>query len=150
MGSPLSPVLAEVFMEHLEEVAFEHTAPPAIPKVFKRYVDDIFAILEVGTEEDFLQHLNNSFPGVITLTMEKEKRDCNLDVIDFTVTLLFSSANSDNQGSDNRGFTVYRSIYGFHLRADGSRRSTAALTKATASSDQLRRLPSARWDERVG
>uniref|UniRef100_A0A5S6Q1V5 Reverse transcriptase domain-containing protein n=1 Tax=Trichuris muris TaxID=70415 RepID=A0A5S6Q1V5_TRIMR len=78
MGSPLSPVLAEVFMEHLEEVAFEHTAPPAIPKVFKRYVDDIFAILEVGTEEDFLQHLNNSFPGVITLTMEKEV-NCGVD-----------------------------------------------------------------------
>ena len=42
MGSPLSPVLANIFMEHFEQNALTNSA--LVPKLWKRYVDDIFAV----------------------------------------------------------------------------------------------------------
>ncbi|KFD60975.1 hypothetical protein M514_26873 [Trichuris suis] len=73
MGSPLSPVLAEVFMEFLEDVAFSTADTSIIPTVFKRYVDDVFAVIKSGKEEIFLQHLNSVFPNHISFTIEKEE-----------------------------------------------------------------------------
>ncbi|KFD61300.1 hypothetical protein M514_26548 [Trichuris suis] len=74
MGSPLSPIFAEIFMEHLEEEAFNNKIAPTNPRLFKRYVDDIFAIVEVGKEELLLEHLNCLFPNCISFTIEKETR----------------------------------------------------------------------------
>uniref|UniRef100_A0A5S6Q0J6 Reverse transcriptase domain-containing protein n=1 Tax=Trichuris muris TaxID=70415 RepID=A0A5S6Q0J6_TRIMR len=75
MGSSLSPVLAEVFMEEFEEMAFNNDCCPVTTILFKRYVDDCFAILEEGDEITLLQHLNSIFPGKIMLTMEKEENN---------------------------------------------------------------------------
>ncbi|KFD50512.1 hypothetical protein M513_08580 [Trichuris suis] len=72
MGSPLSPVLAEVFMEHLEERAFERTDNPVAPILFERYVEDIFAIVKKGQEDTLLEYLNTIFPGQIAFMIEKE------------------------------------------------------------------------------
>ncbi|KFD67427.1 hypothetical protein M514_11958 [Trichuris suis] len=72
MGSPLSPVLAEVFVEHFERQVFFHTSTEIAPAYFKRYVDDIFAILKRGTENNFLDILNRECPNVIAFTIEKE------------------------------------------------------------------------------
>uniref|UniRef100_A0A5S6Q4E3 Reverse transcriptase domain-containing protein n=1 Tax=Trichuris muris TaxID=70415 RepID=A0A5S6Q4E3_TRIMR len=73
MGRSLSPVLAEVFMEEFEEMALNKDSCPVAPVLFKRYVDDCFAILEEGEDITLLQHLNSIFPGKITLTMEEVK-----------------------------------------------------------------------------
>ncbi|KFD48576.1 hypothetical protein M513_10510 [Trichuris suis] len=73
MGSPLSPVLAEVFMKFLEDVAFSTADTSIIPTVFKRYVDDVFAVIKSGKEEIFLEHLNSIFPNHISFTIEKEE-----------------------------------------------------------------------------
>ncbi|KFD66310.1 hypothetical protein M514_08504 [Trichuris suis] len=83
MGSPLSPILAEIFMEHLEEKAFSTLHVSDTPIFFKRYVDDIFAIVKTGREETLLEHLNSLFPNQITLTIEKESnhRLPSLDVL---------------------------------------------------------------------
>ncbi|KFD68190.1 hypothetical protein M514_19672 [Trichuris suis] len=72
MGSPLSPVLAEFFMEHLEQRAFACDNFTGRVKFFKRYVDDIFAIVKKGHEESFLHHLNGLFTEHIKFTIEKE------------------------------------------------------------------------------
>uniref|UniRef100_A0A5S6Q520 Reverse transcriptase domain-containing protein n=2 Tax=Trichuris muris TaxID=70415 RepID=A0A5S6Q520_TRIMR len=72
MGSPLSPVLAEVFMEHFEQIAFDNINMDIRPICFKRYVDDIFAVIPTGAEEQFLEHLNRLYPENIVLTIEKE------------------------------------------------------------------------------
>ncbi|KFD45341.1 hypothetical protein M513_13783 [Trichuris suis] len=72
MGSPLSPVLAEVFMEHLEGKAFSEGDKNILPRFFKRYVDDIFVIIESGKEDAFLSYLNSLFPNTISFTIEKE------------------------------------------------------------------------------
>ena len=42
------------------------------PRIWKRYVDDIFTILDRENIDDFLQHLNNQQPS-IHFTMETEK-----------------------------------------------------------------------------
>uniref|UniRef100_A0A5S6QHR6 Reverse transcriptase domain-containing protein n=1 Tax=Trichuris muris TaxID=70415 RepID=A0A5S6QHR6_TRIMR len=72
MGSPLSPTLAEMFMEDLEERAFTTGNPEHFPVFFKRYVDDIFAITKMGNEVLFMEHLNRIYPGNIIFTLEKE------------------------------------------------------------------------------
>uniref|UniRef100_A0A5S6QPK8 Reverse transcriptase domain-containing protein n=1 Tax=Trichuris muris TaxID=70415 RepID=A0A5S6QPK8_TRIMR len=72
MGSSLSPAIAEIFMEYLEELAFYNNDNTFYPKIFKRYVDDIFAIIERGKEDAFLGHLNGLFPEEIVFTIEKE------------------------------------------------------------------------------
>uniref|UniRef100_A0A5S6R594 Reverse transcriptase domain-containing protein n=1 Tax=Trichuris muris TaxID=70415 RepID=A0A5S6R594_TRIMR len=73
MGSPLSPIVAEIFMEHLEEKAFPINISEHYLKMFKRYVDDIFVIIKEGKETALLEHLNGLFPENIVFTMEKEQ-----------------------------------------------------------------------------
>uniref|UniRef100_A0A5S6QG45 Reverse transcriptase domain-containing protein n=1 Tax=Trichuris muris TaxID=70415 RepID=A0A5S6QG45_TRIMR len=74
MGSPLSPIVAEIFMEHLEERAFPYGIAEYNVKFFKRYVDDVFAIVKKGQEDRLLNHLNSIFPHDIQFTIEKESR----------------------------------------------------------------------------
>ncbi|KFD64516.1 hypothetical protein M514_12999 [Trichuris suis] len=76
MGSPLSPVLADVLMEYLEDRAFSEADHTILSHFFKRCVDDIFVIIESGQEDRFLTFLNELFPNTISLTIEKEVADC--------------------------------------------------------------------------
>ncbi|KFD62912.1 hypothetical protein M514_24952 [Trichuris suis] len=73
MGSSLSPVQTEVFMEHLEQIAFSTSNGSIVPVLFKRYVDDVFAITKSGEDEAFLNHLNSRFPTCISFTIEKDE-----------------------------------------------------------------------------
>ena len=63
MGSPLSPVLADIFMEEFENSSL-NTADLQ-PKLWLRYVDDTFVVWPHGrdTLQDFLQHLNQQHPS---------------------------------------------------------------------------------------
>nr|XP_054760897.1 uncharacterized protein LOC129267186 [Lytechinus pictus] len=73
MGSPLSPVVANMFMEHFEETA--HQSATHKPKVWLRYVDDTFVVWQHGAEEtsNFLQHLNSQHECIkFTMEMENE------------------------------------------------------------------------------
>ena len=70
MGSPVSAVIASLYMERFEEKAI--TTPSYGPRIWERYVDDTSTILDPENLDDFLQHLNNQQPS-IRLTMEKEK-----------------------------------------------------------------------------
>uniref|UniRef100_A0A5S6R2Y5 Reverse transcriptase domain-containing protein n=1 Tax=Trichuris muris TaxID=70415 RepID=A0A5S6R2Y5_TRIMR len=72
MGSSLSPAIAEVFMENLEEIAFAGVDITMKPRFFKRYVDDIFVVITNGKEDQFFEYLNSLFPGQMSFTMEKE------------------------------------------------------------------------------
>ena len=70
LGSPVSVVIANLYMESFEEQAI--TASSYEPRIWKRYVDDTFIILDRENVDDFLQHLNNQQPS-IRFTMETEK-----------------------------------------------------------------------------
>ena len=62
MGSPLSPVIANLYLEHLEETALQ--SAPLKPNLWVRYVDDTFVNWPHGPEElrSFHQLLNAQHP----------------------------------------------------------------------------------------
>ena len=57
MGSCISPVLSNIFMEHVEQWAISTFPTP--PIFWCRYVDDTFCILNKSQTESFHQHLNS-------------------------------------------------------------------------------------------
>ncbi|XP_041346766.1 uncharacterized protein LOC121366350 [Gigantopelta aegis] len=70
MGSPLSPTVANIFMEDFEMTAIStfHLQP----KTVERYVDDTFVIWPTQLSlQDFLSHIN-SLHDRIEFTMEME------------------------------------------------------------------------------
>ncbi|KAL0280173.1 UNVERIFIED_CONTAM: hypothetical protein PYX00_001546 [Menopon gallinae] len=82
MGSPLSPAIANFFMEYLEKTALE--SAPLKPSHWFRYVDDTFVIWPHGSETlpDFLNHLNSIHPDIqFTLEHESEGTLPFLDVL---------------------------------------------------------------------
>ena len=73
MGSPVSAVIANLYIESFEEQAI--TTSSYKPTICgKRYVDDTFTILDRGNVDDFLQHRNNQQPS-IRFTMETENNN---------------------------------------------------------------------------
>ena len=84
MGSPLLPVIANLYMESLEEAAI--SSAELQPNLWVRYVDDTFVIWTHGQEElhQFHQHLNNQHSN-IQFTMEEES-GCELAFLDVLVT----------------------------------------------------------------
>ena len=74
MGSPVSPIMANIFMEWLEERAIATAPLNCKPKLWKRYVDDILEIIQKGEEDNFTQHLNTmDSTGSIKFTYETEE-----------------------------------------------------------------------------
>ena len=73
MGSPLSPVVVNLFMEWLEEKAIDSAPPECKPKFWKRYVDNILEIIDRGQVQNLTDHLNQIDPtGNIKFTFEEE------------------------------------------------------------------------------
>ena len=72
MGSPLSPIVANLFMENFEKKAID--SYPLKPKMWKRYVDDTNVLWPYGEQElnKFFEHLNSQSVD-IKFTMEVEK-----------------------------------------------------------------------------
>ena len=83
MGSPLSPAIANIFMESLEERALKTITQR--PSMWIRYVDDTFVIWPHGDDEleRFHQHLNQQNQS-IKFTIEEEK-DNQLPFLDVLV-----------------------------------------------------------------
>ena len=69
MGSPISPVIADLVMEEIEETAIATASHP--PKWWFRYVDDSHACLRKDQVDEFHQHLN-SINTNIQFTQELE------------------------------------------------------------------------------
>ena len=82
MGSPLSPIVANIFMEKFEEEALA-TAPHP-PSLWKRYVDDTFVIQEEQYKNEFFQHIN-SLDDNIKFTAETTKADGSMPFLDTLV-----------------------------------------------------------------
>jgi hypothetical protein len=71
MGSPLSPLIANFFMEDYGKAALE--LAPLKPRCWFRYIDNTFIIWQHGPDrlKDFLHHLN-SIHQSIQFTKETE------------------------------------------------------------------------------
>ncbi|XP_070560185.1 uncharacterized protein [Ptychodera flava] len=73
MGSPVSPIVANMYMEHFERRALETTCNP--PSFWYRYVDDTFTRLGDLDVDEFSQHLNSIDPHIkFTSEQEQDRR----------------------------------------------------------------------------
>ena len=70
MGSLVSVVVDNLYMEFFEELALE--TAPTTPRVCKRYLDDTFCIHGKGSIEELLHYLNAVRP-TIKFTLEQEE-----------------------------------------------------------------------------
>ena len=95
MGSPVSPIVANLFMEDYEGKALEAYQDP--PKYWGRYVDDGLAVIKTAYIEPFTQHLNAQHTS-IQWTCELEA-DGKLPMLD-TLTTRMSDGSLK--------FSVYR------------------------------------------
>jgi hypothetical protein len=83
MGSPISALLANLVMEHVEEEAIRTSNNP--PKWWYRYVDDSHCCLKKDYVQDFHQHLN-SINNHIQFTYEQEDDENGLAFLDTKTT----------------------------------------------------------------
>ena len=76
MGSQLGPILANTFLCHFEKQWLSQNVPlDILPKVFKRYVDDIFEMFLCQSHlKDFVNYMNTKHPN-IKFTSEFEEND---------------------------------------------------------------------------
>ena len=83
MGSPISPVITNIFMEYFEKEALRKTSKK--PEVWFRYVDDTFVIWRHGRAElrKFLIFLNNQqIPNIhFTIDIEENGKLPFLDIL---------------------------------------------------------------------
>ncbi|XP_072014747.1 uncharacterized protein [Amphiura filiformis] len=70
MGSPVSPLVANLFMEWFEQQAL--STYPAPPSFWARYVDDTFVVIQEQQVDAFTTHINNISPS-IKCTIEREE-----------------------------------------------------------------------------
>ena len=62
MGSPVSPIVANLFMEHFENKAIESAPNP--PHFWGRYVDDTMVVIQKDHIGEFTSHINNQHPSL--------------------------------------------------------------------------------------
>ena len=95
MGSPISPIISNIFMEEFEVQALSSFPHP--PSLWLRFVYDTFVINKAEHSQDLLQHINNQYPH-IQFTVEPTQQD-SLPFLDTLITI-----QPDNTFST----TVYR------------------------------------------
>ena len=83
MGSPLSPVLANIYMEYVEKMALGSTSLK--PSMWLRYVDDTFILWRHQEDVQILLDHVNPIQRSIQFTIEKEQ-DNKLPFLDVLVT----------------------------------------------------------------
>ncbi|XP_072030495.1 uncharacterized protein [Amphiura filiformis] len=74
MGSPVSPIVANLYMEWLEKEAIATAPVNCQPRLWKRYVDDVLEIVKKGSAKQLTSHINQiDKTGNIKFTYEKEE-----------------------------------------------------------------------------
>ena len=91
MGSPVSPVIANLYMEHFEKAAL--STLPVINKIWLCYVDDTFVVIPKSRSgvDEFIEHINShnahikfskeedSYPAFLDTCISRSP-DCSLDI----------------------------------------------------------------------
>ena len=95
MGSPVSPIVANLFMEDFEVKALASAV--VSPKLWFRYVDDTIVAQKKSQTDNFTAHLNTQHPS-IKFTMEREENG--------TLPMLDAKIHKNRDGTVK--CTVYR------------------------------------------
>ena len=82
MGSPASPIVANLYTEYVEQRAISPAPNPA--RFWCRFVDDTFVIHKEVNKQGFLQHIN-SVDTAIKFTVEDNKEDGSIPFLDTIV-----------------------------------------------------------------
>ena len=82
MGLPVSPIVANLYIEYFEQKASKYCPTP--PRFCHRYVDETFVIQKEVHKQDFIQHINSVDPA-IQFTVEDNKEDGAIPFLDTTV-----------------------------------------------------------------
>ena len=96
MGSPISPVVANLYMECFERKALASALNP--PRAWFRFVDDTWVIQQQSHKEQFLDHINQVDPA-IKFTVEGNQENGAIPFLDTLVT---------PQADNSLSFKVYR------------------------------------------
>ena len=83
MGSPISPIVANLFMEDLEVQAIMKSPLP--PVLWKMFVYDTFTIIKKQQKNSFLEHLNSINPS-IKYTSQETRTDGSIPFLDILIT----------------------------------------------------------------
>ncbi|CAH8865979.1 unnamed protein product [Trichobilharzia szidati] len=96
MGSPASPIVANLYMKALEKKAL--TSFSCHPRIWYRYVDDTFIIIKKAEKENFLTEIN-LISEYIEFTNEIESAEGTINFLDCLVK---------RQTDEKLKFTIYR------------------------------------------
>ena len=83
MGSPVSPIVANIYMEAFEHRAINIALNP--PRIWRRYVDDTFVVQQESQKDVFFQHIN-TVDIVIQFTVEEAGPDGSIPFLDILIT----------------------------------------------------------------
>ena len=82
MGSPISPIVANLFMEDFETKAINTVQYP--PRISRKYIDDTFVVIDSAKKDKFLEHINSIDPH-IQFTTKDAKADGSIPFLDTIV-----------------------------------------------------------------
>ena len=84
MGSPISPIVANLYMEHFEGRALGSAAN--LLQVWYRFVDDTWVIQQQSSKQEFLEHINR-IDSAIKFTMEGTQGNGAIPFLDTLITM---------------------------------------------------------------
>ena len=82
MGSPVSPIVANLYMEHFEREVLRSASH--LPRFWYRFVDDTWVIQQQAHKEHFLDHMNSVDPA-IKFTVKGNQKDGAIPFLDTLV-----------------------------------------------------------------
>ena len=91
MGSPVSPIVANLYMECFERKALRSAINP--PWAWFIFVDDTWVIQKQAHKQDFLEHLNK-IDSAIKFTVEETQDNGAIPFLDTLVTQLADNSLS--------------------------------------------------------
>ena len=103
IGSPVSPVIANIYMEYFEELALGPQCPIPIPW-WQRYVDDVISITRKDQVDILFMHINQ-LDAHIKFSMESPDNEGRIPFLDTKYT-----ANSNH--------TIHTTVYRKPTHAD--------------------------------
>ena len=83
MCSPISPIVANLYMENFETRAISTSPHP--PLMWKRFVDDTCVIIKEAHKQEFLEHINSIDPHIQFIS-EDSKDDGSMPFLDMLIT----------------------------------------------------------------